>query len=190
VLAALVVGLFASTKAALENGRAEYLHRSASRSCLGLGALLERTRLNDACSLYSFPRAGGARNRWETLVAAGLLEAPPSPRLVAEADPRAGMLTEQADSDGKGLVAGWALSGPGPEPRLLLLSANAGQTFVAALPLAVGETHVGARVAVLSPGRFSWIVPLRENAGPAPASVSAWVLDGGDWTLRRLGGGG
>ena len=42
-----------------------------------------------------------------------------------EPDARAGMLTDEGLSDGRGVLSGWALSGLGPEPRLLLISANA-----------------------------------------------------------------
>ena len=193
LLTALCAGLFVTSRGAISSANAEYLRRSAAKACLELGALLEPTRLNDGSRLYLFMRPAGVPQRLARLVELGVRKTRPHPTFVRTGDGRAGVLTRASSADagtrGGETVAGWVMVEDRDHPPVLLLSANEGRSFIAALQVVAGVSPFGIHVRFNSPSVAEWEVPLEAN-GPRPHAqpVSAWRFEPGRNVISRLAG--
>jgi hypothetical protein len=194
LLGALAALVFATGRAALESGNAEYLWRSGGRACLELGPLLESTPLSEGPMLYLFMRPAGARKRFDTLVDLGVRRARPRPALETPSDARLGLLTRVpragASTSDAEIAAGWMVVDDLDHPPLLLLSVNEGRSFVAAHQLVEGVAPLGVRVRFRSRDVAEWEVPLAENGPRAAGPVSAWRFDPAANLITRLGSAG
>jgi hypothetical protein len=193
LLAALLLGLGVTSRAAIENAQITRLSQSGGKACLELGALLEPTPLNEGPMLYLFMHPAGARRRFETLLELGVRRARPRPAFDRAADGRRGMITRApgaaAPSSENDAVAGWTVVEDPDHPPIVLLSANDGRSFVAAQPLVEGLSPVGSRVHFRTRTVAEWEIPLGANgtrfaAGP----LSAWRFDPQPNLISRLGG--